>query len=116
GDRDRNQGDRPQGERRSFGDRPQGERRSFGDRDRGQSGERQSFRDRPRGGVDRPINEFAPVREHIPEPPLPDDITARDLPASARNELKTLSKENAEQTARHLAMAAQLIDDEPERA
>ncbi|WP_307364931.1 hypothetical protein [Microbacterium sp. W4I4] len=66
--------------------------------------------------MDRPINEFAPVREHIPEPPLPDEITARDLPASARNELKTLSKENAEQTARHLAMAAQLIDDEPERA
>src|SRR5690606_17172005 len=73
-------------------------------------------RDRPRGGVDRPINEFAPVREHIPEPPLPDEITARDLPAAARNELKTLSKENAEQTARHLAMAAQLIDDEPDRA
>ncbi|MGB3374280.1 MAG: primosomal protein, partial [Microbacterium sp.] len=51
-----------------------------------------------------------------PEPPLPDEVTARDLPGSARNELKTLSKENAEQTARHLAMAAQLIDDEPERA
>ncbi|MGB3730905.1 hypothetical protein [Microbacterium sp.] len=56
------------------------------------------------------------MRERIPEPPLPDDITARDLHPSARNELKTLSKENAEQTARHLAMAAQLIDEEPERA
>ncbi|WP_298867446.1 hypothetical protein [uncultured Microbacterium sp.] len=56
------------------------------------------------------------MRERVPEPPLPDDITARDLHPSARNELKTLSKENAEQTARHLAMAAQLIDDEPERA
>ncbi len=42
--------------------------------------------------------------------------TGPHLPGSARNELKTLSKENAEQTARHLAMAAQLIDDEPERA
>ena len=47
---------------------------------------------------------------------LPDEITARDLHPSARNELKTLSKENAEQVARHLAMAAQLIDEDPERA
>ncbi|MGO4680295.1 hypothetical protein [Microbacterium sp. 2MCAF23] len=30
--------------------------------------------------------------------------------------MKTLSKENAEQVARHLAMAAQLIDEDPERA
>ena len=32
---------------------------------------------------------------------------------SARNELKTLSKENAEQVARHLAMAARLIEEDP---
>jgi hypothetical protein len=56
------------------------------------------------------------VRERIEEPPIPEEITARDLHPSARNELKTLSKENADQTARHLAMAAQLIDEEPERA
>ena len=34
----------------------------------------------------------------------------------ARNELKTLSKENAEGVARHLVMAARLIDDDPELA
>ncbi|WP_292698694.1 hypothetical protein [Microbacterium sp. 69-10] len=56
------------------------------------------------------------MRERIEEPPIPEEITARDLHPSARNELKTLSKENADQTARHLAMAAQLIDEEPERA
>ncbi|MBS1907463.1 MAG: hypothetical protein JST33_13045 [Actinobacteria bacterium] len=50
------------------------------------------------------------------DPELPENITARDLHPSARNELKTLSKENAEQVARHLAMAAQLIDEDPERA
>ena len=33
--------------------------------------------------------------------------------SSARNELKTLSKENAEQVARHLAMASRLIDEDP---
>ncbi len=40
-------------------------------------------------------------------------MTGRDLNGAARNELKTLSKENAEEVARHLAMAARLIDDDP---
>ncbi|MGF2947630.1 hypothetical protein ACQUSX_00010 [Microbacterium sp. YY-02] len=56
------------------------------------------------------------MRERVPEPPLPDEITAKDLHPAARNELKTLSKENAEQVARHLAMVAQLVDDDPARA
>ncbi|MBM7464031.1 hypothetical protein [Microbacterium dextranolyticum] len=43
-------------------------------------------------------------------------MTPQDLPSAARNELKTLSKENAEQVARHLAMAARLIDEDPARA
>jgi hypothetical protein len=50
------------------------------------------------------------------EPELPDEVTARDLHPAARNELKTLSKENADQVARHLAMAAALIEDDPARA
>ncbi|MFD5215308.1 hypothetical protein [Microbacterium sp. NPDC058345] len=56
------------------------------------------------------------MRERVPEPPLPDEITPRDLHPAARNELKTLSKENAENVARHLAMAARLIDEDPQRA
>ncbi len=40
-------------------------------------------------------------------------MTARDLNGAARNELKTLSKENAEHVARHLAMASRLIDEDP---
>jgi hypothetical protein len=43
-------------------------------------------------------------------------VTARDLNGPARNELKTLSKENADWVARHLAMAARVIDDDPELA
>jgi hypothetical protein len=50
------------------------------------------------------------------EPELPEEITPRDLHPAARNELKTLSKENADEVARHLAMAASLIDDDPARA
>ncbi|WP_238439386.1 hypothetical protein [Microbacterium sp. JZ31] len=52
----------------------------------------------------------------IKDPELPEDITPRDLPGGARNELKTLSKENAERVARHLAMAARTLDEDPELA
>ena len=50
------------------------------------------------------------------EPIVPDEVTASDLNAAARNELKTLSKENADAVARHLAMAAEVIDADPELA
>lgn len=39
-----------------------------------------------------------------------------DLNRAARNELKTLSKENADEVARHLAMASRLIAENPELA
>lgn len=44
---------------------------------------------------------------------LPDDVSPKDLLPSARNELKTLTAENAERVARHMAMAARAIDDDP---
>lgn len=53
-------------------------------------------------------------RERGPE--IPEEITPRDLHPQARNELKTLSKENADEVARHLAMASRLIDDDPQLA
>ncbi|MGH8955355.1 MAG: hypothetical protein ACRDVF_10120 [Microbacterium sp.] len=52
-------------------------------------------------------------RPRFNDPHIPDDVTARDLHTSARNELKTLSKENADLVARHLAMASRLIDEDP---
>jgi len=60
--------------------------------------------------------EIRPVRPRHDDPVIPEEITPRDLNAAARNELKTLSKENADQVARHLAMASQLIDEDPELA
>jgi hypothetical protein len=74
-----------------------------------------------RGGADRPDravreDEIRPVRARHDDPFLPDEVTAHDLPPGARNELKTLSKENADQVARYLAMASKLIDDDPELA
>jgi tetratricopeptide (TPR) repeat protein len=49
-------------------------------------------------------------------PPLPDDITGRELAADVRSQLKTLPEKLAQRVARHLAAAGALIDDEPETA
>jgi hypothetical protein len=56
------------------------------------------------------------VRSAFDEPIVPDEVTASDLNGAARNQLKTLSKENADEVARHLAMAAEVIDEDPELA
>ncbi|WP_240034670.1 hypothetical protein [Glaciihabitans arcticus] len=53
------------------------------------------------------------VRAHHEAPDIPDDVRDSDLDRVARNELKTLDKENAEGIARHLVMAARLIDTDP---
>ncbi|MFI5720222.1 hypothetical protein [Nocardia sp. NPDC051750] len=50
------------------------------------------------------------------EPDLPDDIQAGDLDPAIRRDLLSLDKGNAETVARHLVMAAQLLDDEPRLA
>jgi tetratricopeptide (TPR) repeat protein len=56
------------------------------------------------------------VRTRHDDPDIPADVEPRDLDKVARNELKTLNKENAEAVARHLVMAARLIDEDPELA
>jgi len=123
-DRPRRDGDRP----RRDGERPRrdGERRP-GDRDRssrgfGRGGTRGGGRS-DRGGADREFTEaerlqhqLRPVRSEHEDPELPEDVEAKDLPAGARNELKTLQAETQERVARHLAMVAALIDDDPELA
>ncbi|TAM70281.1 MAG: hypothetical protein EPN48_05570 [Microbacteriaceae bacterium] len=53
------------------------------------------------------------MRPRHQDPVIPDDVTAEQLDRIARNELKTLSKDNADGVARHLVMAARLIDEDP---
>ena len=104
-----------------------GERKSYPPRD----GERKSYTPRdgstrpPRAGAGRDERrddrqsrpeELRAVRPAFDEPIVPDEVTPNDLNAAARNQLKTLSKENAEAVARHLAMAAEVIDADPELA
>ncbi len=59
---------------------------------------------RPEGDNDRP---------HHDDPVIPDIVTGAELDRTARNELKTLAKENADRVAQHLVMAGMLIDDDP---
>jgi hypothetical protein len=56
------------------------------------------------------------VRTRHEDPIIPDDVDPSELDRVARNELKTLSKENAEGVARHLVMAARLIETDPATA
>lgn len=49
-------------------------------------------------------------------PPLPDDITGKELAGEVRAQLKSLPEKLAQRVARHLAAAGALIDDDPETA
>lgn len=49
-------------------------------------------------------------------PDVPEDVTGQALDRDAHGRLRTLSKDNAEDVARHLVMAGRLIDDDPELA
>ena len=131
------------GERRPYGDRPQrdggrpqrdGDRpRRDGDRpfrdDRGprREGDRGGFRsERPgragegRPGADRPEWQQRVDRVRDPNRPkspmIPEEITEKDLDLLVRVQFKTLSPENSERVARHLAMVNLLINDDPELA
>ncbi len=80
------------------------------------------FTKRPdRGGREREVEDRDPygtksVRTRHDDPPIPEDVQPKDLDRVARTQLKTLSKENADEVARHLAMAARLIEEDPQLA
>jgi tetratricopeptide (TPR) repeat protein len=74
--------------------------------------------DRPRRG-DRPDRRGPRAARNGPgaaEPAVPDEITGNELDREVRAELRTLPRELAEQVARHLVAAAELLDAEPELA
>lgn len=117
--------DRPQrGDRPSYGERP--ERPRFGDRggrpDRAGAPRTGGREERPRWEEpelteeQRMARELRMVRPHHDDPWIDDDVTGDELDKVARNELKTLTKENAERVAKHLVMAVRLMDENPELA
>ncbi|WP_439651123.1 hypothetical protein [Nocardia panacis] len=115
---ERRAGERGGSERRGSDDRGW-QRREDGERGGAARGEaRGGFGrddDRRRGGEGsrgggRSLDRRPPRPE---EPDLPDDVQAGELEMAVRRDLLSLDKGNAETVARHLVMAARLIDDDP---
>ena len=77
--------------------------------------------ERSRGSYDPNKPEWANSRrpenpERKRSPLIPDEITDKDVEIGVRAQLKTLTAENAEKVARHLAMVSLLIDQDPDLA
>lgn len=119
---ERNWGDRPRrdergwrdGERREERPRRDGERSDFR-RGQGRGGNRNGRFDRDRLRGER-RNSRPPQRNRVPEPELPEDVSAKDLDSAARMGLRALSRLNAENIARHLVMTQRLLETDPEVA
>ena len=108
--------DRPrrEGDRRDERPRRDGERSDFR-RGQGRGGNRNGRFDRDRLRGER-RNSRPPQRNRVPEPELPEDVSAKDLESPARMALRALSRLNAENIARHLVMTQRLLDTDPEVA
>ena len=64
----------------------------------------------------RPDRDERPVRKGPPAPEIPEDVVIGQLDKTVRARLRTLSKENAEDVGRHLIMAGNLLETDPELA
>lgn len=115
--------DRPKrpGQRPATGQRPASGRPTNGRPDRGGSArpprvpERAGYQGRnPRDEPeDRDPLGLRSVRNRHDDPAIPEDAQPKELDRVARAQLKTLSKENADEVARHLVMVARLIESNP---
>ena len=108
--------DRPRREEGRREERPRrdGERSDFR-RGQGRGGSRNGRFDRDRLRGER-RNSRPPQRNRVPEPELPEDVSAKDLESPARMALRALSRLNAENIARHLVMTQRLLETDPEVA
>lgn len=119
--RDSRDGERREGRSWRDGDRRRDERprrdgeRSDFRRGQGRGGSRNGRFDRDRLRGER-RNSRPPQRNRVPEPELPEDVSAKDLESPARMALRALSRLNAENIARHLVMTQRLLDTDPEVA
>ena len=123
--------DRRDGDRGGF-QRRDNDRRDFGSRDdrRGDRGgyqrrddRRGGYQDRGRGGAlrnDGGYKSYSSTDEYVSpnanEPTIPAGVSAEELDRDALRALTTLSGPNRDIVARHLVMAGQLIDLDPEAA
>lgn len=52
---------------------------------------------------------LAPKKPRLPDPSIPDEVTGKELDRGVHQQLRTLSKENADGVAKHLVMVAALL-------
>ena len=118
--RDNRRGDNRNGERRE-------DRRNNGGRgDRRNDGRGPAHANRGgRQEQERSARNLAPQRSgfreerinrRIADPDLPADIDPNDLDPMILQDLRVLSKDNAEETAKHMIMAAEWMEDDPQLA
>jgi hypothetical protein len=79
-------------------------------------GDKPAWKRDDRGPARPPRERESDSKPRNDDPHIPDEILPNQLDKVARAELKTLSKENADWVAKHLVMAAQFIDEDPELA
>ena len=89
---------------------PRGGRREE-NRDPGQPRGRRREPEERRGGP-----RLTPKSPRKPEPAIREGVTGHEVDRGVKNQLRTLSKENAEGVAQHLVMVAELLDVDPEAA
>ncbi|HEY8822092.1 MAG TPA: hypothetical protein VIM49_09150 [Dermatophilaceae bacterium] len=93
--------------------------RGGADRGSDRSAARGSARD-PRGGAEREgqrgSSMLAPKKPRLPEPAIPEGVTGFELDRAVKNQLRTLSKENAVGVGQHLVMVATFLDSDIEAA
>ena len=111
--------------------RPGGDARGQGRGRPGGGQGRPAGQGRPSSGGGRPAGGGRPGRPQREErteevrtadqqvydgPPIPDDISAKDLDKQVRDQLRSLPEKLADRIAKHLIMAGYLIDEDPETA
>lgn len=115
-------GEQPRGRR--DGGRPYGGGKKF-DRDRRNGGDRRGGNFRNRGGQANRARQSGPQRSgyreerinaRMKEPRIPEGVDPKDLDPQVRQELRSLSRDNADMVAKHLIMAATLLDENTEKA
>lgn len=108
---DRRRDDRNREDRRG-GDNRRGQGSSGPRSQRGGTGRGYERRSNPQ----RPGYREERINKRINEPDIPDDIDVRDLDPLVLQDLKVLSKQNADAVAKHMIMAATWMDDDPQLA
>lgn len=87
-----------------------GQRGQSGGRDRGEGQHRAQRPGAAESSGRRGGARLAPKSPRLPEPRIAEGVTGKELDRSVHQQLRTLSKENAEGVARHLVMVAALLE------